>query len=167
MRTALLTSGSFCWTYQPQAVPSQCLVVQSSLEHGTCRTKAENGLVHEEAENFSGILKRRSVLLSAGVSLFSSAVLGFPREGLAVVKQGLLAGRIPGLSEPDEQGWYPSYYTSDSNKQEFKYHKRKIKKDYKIYPLLILTFFLVVIWHCVMCILHKFGNHNYNMQSPQ
>ncbi|KAH0976691.1 hypothetical protein GBA52_026410 [Prunus armeniaca] len=104
MRTALLTSGSFCWTYQPQAVPSQSLVVQSSLEHGTCRTKAENGLVDEEAENFSGILKRRSVL-SAGVSLFSSAVLGFPREGLAVVKQGLLAGRIPGLSEPDEQGW--------------------------------------------------------------
>ncbi|KAJ9564939.1 hypothetical protein OSB04_000905 [Centaurea solstitialis] len=26
-----------------------------------------------------------------------------PREGLAVVKQGLLAGRIPGLSEPNEQ----------------------------------------------------------------
>ncbi|KAK7856497.1 psbp domain-containing protein 4 [Quercus suber] len=49
-------------------------------------------------------MKRRSVLVS-GVSLISSAGLGSPREGLAVVKQGLLAGRIPGLSEPDEQGW--------------------------------------------------------------
>ncbi|KAM1105490.1 hypothetical protein ACFX13_002503 [Malus domestica] len=100
MTTALLTSCRF----------SHGLVVQSSLERGTCRTKAasnstENGLVDGEADKFSGILKRRSVLLSAGVSLLSSQVLGFPREGLAVVKQGLLAGRIPGLSEPDEQGW--------------------------------------------------------------
>ncbi|PNX76556.1 psbP domain-containing protein 4 chloroplastic-like, partial [Trifolium pratense] len=39
----------------------------------------------------------RTVLVS-GVSL-----LGFPGVSLAVVKQGLLAGRIPGLSEPDEQ----------------------------------------------------------------
>ncbi|KAG6405997.1 hypothetical protein SASPL_133593 [Salvia splendens] len=29
----------------------------------------------------------------------------FPDYGLAVVKQGLLAGRIPGLSQPDEQGY--------------------------------------------------------------
>jgi hypothetical protein len=43
-------------------------------------------------------VNRRTVLAS-GVSL-----LGFPGVSLAVVKQGLLAGRIPGLSEPDEQG---------------------------------------------------------------
>lgn len=41
----------------------------------------------------------------SGVSLLSSAALGLQRECLAAVKQGLLAGRIPGLSEPDEQGW--------------------------------------------------------------
>jgi hypothetical protein len=35
----------------------------------------------------------------------STTALAFPREGLAVVKQGLLAGRVPGLSEPDEEGW--------------------------------------------------------------
>ncbi|KAI3896796.1 hypothetical protein MKW98_009649, partial [Papaver atlanticum] len=29
----------------------------------------------------------------------------FPSDGLAVIKQGLLAGRVPGLSDPDEQGW--------------------------------------------------------------
>lgn len=52
-----------------------------------------------------GYVKRRSVLLS-GASLISSTILGFPGDGLAVVKQGLLAGRIPGLSEPDEQGWF-------------------------------------------------------------
>ncbi|XP_050388240.1 psbP domain-containing protein 4, chloroplastic [Argentina anserina] len=109
MRTALFTSCSFAWTYQPKAIPSYNLLVQSSLEHGACSTKSEagsreNGMLNGEAEKVSGILKRRSVVLS-GVSLVSSAVLGFPGDGLAVIKQGLLAGRIPGLSEPDEQGW--------------------------------------------------------------
>lgn len=109
MRTVLFTSCSFSCTYQPQAIPSRSLLVQSSLEHGACRAKSEassreSDAPNGEAEKFSGILKRRSVVLS-GASLVSSAVLGFPGEGLAVVKQGLLAGRIPGLSEPDEQGW--------------------------------------------------------------
>lgn len=55
-------------------------------------------------ETESGGLNRRSAIVS-GVSLLTTASLGFPRDGLAVLKQGLLAGRIPGLSEPDEQGW--------------------------------------------------------------
>ncbi|KAL4565811.1 hypothetical protein LXL04_029917 [Taraxacum kok-saghyz] len=58
----------------------------------------------DSEENGCGVLKRRTAIVS-GASLVSSAILGFPREGLAVVKQGLLAGRIPGLSEPNEQGW--------------------------------------------------------------
>lgn len=45
-------------------------------------------------------------MLVSGASLISSSILGFPGDGFAVVKQGLLAGRIPGLSEPDEQGWF-------------------------------------------------------------
>lgn len=49
------------------------------------------------------VLSRRSVMAS-GFSLVSSTALGFPGEGLAVVKQGLLAGRVPGLSEPDDEG---------------------------------------------------------------
>lgn len=112
MRTALFTSCSFAWTYQPKAIPSHNLLAQSSLENGACSTKSEAssreyGVLNGEAEKVSGILKRRSVVLS-GASLVSSAVLGFPGDGLAVIKQGLLAGRVPGLSEPDEQGWYPS-----------------------------------------------------------
>ncbi|KAI3689457.1 hypothetical protein L2E82_47414 [Cichorium intybus] len=60
---------------------------------------------HEDSEeNGCGVLRRRTAIVS-GASLVSSAILGFPKEGLAVVKQGLLAGRIPGLSEPNEQGW--------------------------------------------------------------
>ncbi|EPS58972.1 hypothetical protein M569_15839, partial [Genlisea aurea] len=35
----------------------------------------------------------------------SCAAIGFGEDAFAVVKQGLLAGRIPGLSEPDRQGW--------------------------------------------------------------
>uniref|UniRef100_A0A0F7GYT7 Photosystem II reaction center PsbP family protein n=1 Tax=Pelargonium hortorum TaxID=4031 RepID=A0A0F7GYT7_PELHO len=53
------------------------------------------------------ILKRRTALVSGLSTLVSSALLlGFSGQaGLAAVKQGLLAGRVPGLSEPDEQGW--------------------------------------------------------------
>ncbi|XP_023753589.1 psbP domain-containing protein 4, chloroplastic isoform X1 [Lactuca sativa] len=54
-------------------------------------------------ENGCEVLRRTAIV--SGASLVSSAILGFPKEGLAVVKQGLLAGRIPGLSEPNEQGW--------------------------------------------------------------
>lgn len=58
---------------------------------------------HDERAEIE-IVGRRSALVS-GISLGSGLMLGFPREGLAVVKQGLLAGRIPGLSDPDENGW--------------------------------------------------------------
>ncbi|CAN7130524.1 unnamed protein product [Brassica rapa subsp. narinosa] len=52
------------------------------------------------------VLSRRSLLATvSGLSLASSTSLAFPGEGLAVVKQGLLAGRVPGLSEPDDEGW--------------------------------------------------------------
>ncbi|CAL5333066.1 unnamed protein product [Camellia sinensis] len=84
------------------------MVAHKSLSGRCSRTKAfvvrENRCVDEEGGDFSGFLKRRQALVS-GAGLISSAVLGFPSQGLAVVKQGLLAGRIPGLSEPDEQGW--------------------------------------------------------------
>ncbi|KAK1406873.1 hypothetical protein QVD17_38481 [Tagetes erecta] len=54
-------------------------------------------------ENVVKVLGRRSAI-AFGVSSSASLLL-FTKEGLAVVKQGLLAGRIPGLSEPNEQGW--------------------------------------------------------------
>lgn len=63
----------------------------------------ENGFIDEDYEKKSGLLRRRAAIIS-GFSLVS-AVLGFAGDGLAV-KQGLLAGRIPGLSEPDEKGWF-------------------------------------------------------------
>lgn len=109
METTMITSCCFpLRNHQQIILPSHHLSIQSSLETETTRTKAtassqEGGHVDEETENFSGLLKRRSALVS-GVSLVSTAVVGFPRDGLAVVKQGLLAGRIPGLSEPDEEG---------------------------------------------------------------
>lgn len=49
-------------------------------------------------------MKRREALVS---EVSSSILMGsFPSDGLAVLKQGLLAGRVPGLSDPDEQGWF-------------------------------------------------------------
>ncbi|CAM9001645.1 unnamed protein product [Rhodiola kirilowii] len=53
-----------------------------------------------------GVVSRRSILVSGSCVISSSAILlGFSGNGFAVIKQGLLAGRVPGLSEPDAQGW--------------------------------------------------------------
>jgi len=60
---------------------------------------SKDGSINEERDKCSSLLVNRRAVLASGVSL-----LGFPGVSLAVVKQGLLAGRIPGLSEPDEQG---------------------------------------------------------------
>ncbi|XVE95625.1 hypothetical protein REPUB_Repub02eG0114300 [Reevesia pubescens] len=100
--------SSFSWKCHQQVATSWSFAY-SSQENGIPKAKAVsatrgNGLVDKEKEESWGIWSRRSILVS-GISLASSAVLGFPGEGLAVVKQGLLAGRVPGLSEPDEQGW--------------------------------------------------------------
>ncbi|XP_020592306.1 psbP domain-containing protein 4, chloroplastic [Phalaenopsis equestris] len=54
-------------------------------------------------EKAFGFVGRRTALFS-GLCLVSGAVLGVSGDGFAV-KQGLLAGRIPGLSDPDERGW--------------------------------------------------------------
>ncbi|KAF3951617.1 hypothetical protein ACB098_12G108800 [Castanea mollissima] len=109
MGTSLFTSCNFSWRYHQQIIPSSHMLTQCSLENGISTTKVipdsgERKVVDGGIEKWTGLMKRRSVLVS-GVSLISSTGLGSPREGLAVVKQGLLAGRIPGLSEPDEQGW--------------------------------------------------------------
>ncbi|KAK9993821.1 hypothetical protein SO802_023524 [Lithocarpus litseifolius] len=109
MGTTLFTSWSFSWRYHQQIIPSSHMLTQCSLGNGISTEKVisdsgDSKVVDGGIEKWSGLMKRRSVLVS-GVSLISSTGLGSPREGLAVVKQGLLAGRIPGLSEPDEQGW--------------------------------------------------------------
>lgn len=90
MGTTLFTSCSFScsWRYYPQT--------ERRLSRFKSSVACSRG---------SELSKRRSVLVS-GASLISSSILGFPGDGFAVVKQGLLAGRIPGLSEPDEQGWF-------------------------------------------------------------
>lgn len=120
--TSSFTSCCSLWAYRRHSIPSysnrHVVVAYSLSQRFPQTTKAsasastsalrENGHVDEEGRNSDGFdLKRRqlALLLVSGVSLISSsAILGFPEEGLAVVKQGLLAGRIPGLSEPDEQG---------------------------------------------------------------
>ncbi|EEF36252.1 psbP domain-containing protein 4, chloroplastic isoform X2 [Ricinus communis] len=103
MGTTIFTSCSFPWKYHhQQMVPSSHLLGHSSQETGVSRIRAT--IEPREFEKPIGLLKRRSALVS-GISLASSTILGFPGDGLAAVKQGLLAGRIPGLSEPDEQGW--------------------------------------------------------------
>ncbi|XP_050238079.1 psbP domain-containing protein 4, chloroplastic isoform X1 [Mercurialis annua] len=92
MGTSLFTSCSFSWRYHHhQIVPCGNSVAKASAE-------AE---ARENEKLLSGFWTRRTVL-GTGISLVSSS---FPGEGLAIIKQGPLAGRIPGLSETDEQGF--------------------------------------------------------------
>ncbi|KAL2503662.1 PsbP domain-containing protein 4 [Abeliophyllum distichum] len=77
-------------------------MVQSAPKKGLSSRK--NIYADEVSEEPLGLINRRAAIVS-GVSLLSSVAFGFPGEVLALVKQGPLAGRIPGLSEPDEQGW--------------------------------------------------------------
>ncbi|KAK6131070.1 hypothetical protein DH2020_035188 [Rehmannia glutinosa] len=102
MGTIVQSISCLSWkNYQP-LVSSQNVIAQ---EKGQSRIRAaENLCATVKTDKFSGLINRRAAIAS-GVALVSSTVFGFPREGLAVVKQGLLAGRVPGLSEPDEQGW--------------------------------------------------------------
>ncbi|KAK6939984.1 PsbP, C-terminal [Dillenia turbinata] len=65
----------------------------------------ENDDAVEESEKITRFLNRRAAIASSGFCLISSGILGFPTDGLAEIKQGPLPGRIPGLSEPDDQGW--------------------------------------------------------------
>ncbi|CAN8234294.1 unnamed protein product [Cochlearia groenlandica] len=68
-------------------------------------TPKSNPKGESEDELCVRVLSRRSVMASSVLSLVSTTALVFPGDGLAVVKQGLLAGRVPGLSEPDDEGW--------------------------------------------------------------
>lgn len=99
MASALSTTSVLCWR-NPQHMH---IISPSSqtLQNGTLRTVAASASkdISIESDKCSSLLVNRRTILASGVSLLS-----FPGESLAVVKQGLLAGRIPGLSEPDEQG---------------------------------------------------------------
>lgn len=56
---------------------------------------------HEEEERQGVALVGRRHALASAAAACGVSVFGFAGDGLAV-KQGLLAGRIPGLSDPDE-----------------------------------------------------------------
>ncbi|KAI9077568.1 hypothetical protein K1719_040500 [Acacia pycnantha] len=107
MATALFINCGFSWSSSKHMPthPSSHSVCCSSPENEALRTRAASGskgadFVNGESEKRSTLMLNRRTTLASAVS-----VLGFPRDSLAAVKQGLLAGRIPGLSEPDEQGW--------------------------------------------------------------
>ncbi|KAH6780287.1 thylakoid lumenal protein photosystem II reaction center PsbP family [Perilla frutescens var. hirtella] len=103
MGTIIQSISSLSWKNCQQLHPSQNVIAQEKV-HSRTRAAAENQSPAVQDLEFRGLINRRAAIAS-GIALASSAAFGFPRDGLAVVKQGLLAGRIPGLSEPDEQGW--------------------------------------------------------------
>lgn len=110
MGTFVYSSSCLSWknNLSRQVNPPPHVVPRGVPEKGCSRIKAaacskEDVRTNRDCEKSAGSLNRRSAIVS-GASLMSSVLLGFPGEGSAVVKQGLLAGRVPGLSEPDEEG---------------------------------------------------------------
>ncbi|KAF8726368.1 hypothetical protein HU200_019830 [Digitaria exilis] len=67
-----------------------------------CSNEPALSVSHEEEG--SEMVGRRRALVSATAAACGASVLGFAGHGMAAT-QGLLAGRIPGLSDPDENGW--------------------------------------------------------------
>ncbi|KAL8459358.1 hypothetical protein ACS0TY_036735 [Phlomoides rotata] len=84
--------------------PSQNVISQEKTQSRTRTAAISTENLSTKGEETAGMISRRKAIAS-GVALVSSAAFGFPGDGIAVVKQGLLAGRVPGLSEPNEQGW--------------------------------------------------------------
>ncbi|EYU23837.1 hypothetical protein ABFS82_14G307700 [Erythranthe guttata] len=99
MGTAVQCISRLSWKNNHPHFQSHVLVSQPASD------KVQSRIIRAAAIAKDDEMNRRAVIAS-GVALLSSAAgFGFPGNGLAVIKQGLLAGRIPGLSEPDEQGW--------------------------------------------------------------
>uniref|UniRef100_A0A0F7CYN5 Photosystem II reaction center PsbP family protein n=1 Tax=Monsonia emarginata TaxID=28966 RepID=A0A0F7CYN5_9ROSI len=104
------TTTIYGWCSSSSSFSHQKMKIGSQIENGFSRSKSKSRTRVACSKAGDGgeervCLKRRTAVVS-GISLISSAVWGFSGgEGVAVVTQGLLAGRIPGLSEPDEQGW--------------------------------------------------------------
>jgi hypothetical protein len=100
MATSLSTTTLLSYRRNPQHMYIQPCSVKNEVSRTVHASVSKDSLsINEESDKCSSLLVNRRAVLASGVSL-----LGFPGVSLAVVKQGLLAGRIPGLSEPDEQG---------------------------------------------------------------
>ena len=101
-----ICSSSSCFAWKTNRQKSLLTNCQKSLCVHSSLGSAETSIDDSTEKLDSGLLKRRSLILQSGVVplLSSLAAFEFPAPGLAVVKQGLLAGRVPGLSEPDEEG---------------------------------------------------------------
>lgn len=106
---SVICSNYSCFPWKTKATIHKQNLLHPSGELGLSRTTVTAQYDHgeersssETAKKLSG-LNRRSLLLSGVPVISTLSALALPEQGMAVVKQGLLAGRIPGLSEPDEQ----------------------------------------------------------------
>jgi hypothetical protein len=91
--TVLLSPSSSLFLAKPSAV------AKGRAAAVTCFSGPSLSVGREDQEGVAVVVGRRALASAAAVA----SVLGFAGRGLAA-NQGLLAGRVPGLSEPDENG---------------------------------------------------------------
>jgi len=103
--TVLFSPSSALFLFLTKASP----LVKGRAAAVRCSTGPAMSASHEEGE-MEGLpmVGRRRALVSA---VCGASVLGFAGHGLAAT-QGLLAGRIPGLSDPDENGKFFNLFSS-------------------------------------------------------
>lgn len=89
--TVLLSPSSSLFLAKPSAV------AKGRAAAVTCFSGPSLSVGREDQEGVAVVVGRRALASAAAVA----SVLGFAGRGLAA-NQGLLAGRVPGLSEPDE-----------------------------------------------------------------
>lgn len=94
--TVLLSPSSSLFLAKPSAVAKG----RAAGAAVTCFSGPSLSVGREDQEGVAVVVGRRALASAAAVA----SVLGFAGRGLAA-NQGLLAGRVPGLSEPDENGW--------------------------------------------------------------
>ncbi|KAJ4751772.1 Photosystem II reaction center PsbP family protein [Rhynchospora pubera] len=99
MNTALVSSPCFCFKESKRLEQIRGFKRTELCARAEKRNNGSN-IVGEEDKK----IRRRNALISGFLMASSLSLLGCTGEALAV-KQGLLAGRIPGLSDPDERGF--------------------------------------------------------------
>lgn len=103
MNTALASSPCFCFGERESKRLEQVIRGFRRAEVYARAEKRNSGSKIVEVEEEEKRMGRRNAIIS-GFSMVSSwLALDYTAEAMAV-KQGLLAGRIPGLSDPDEKG---------------------------------------------------------------
>ena len=107
------SESTFVTGRKVDCVSNHCCTVRSALSvsvrarHAAEETESTDSVAKQSQggeERVGAVVNRRGALVGLTVSAASLAALALSPENAAAVQQNQLAGRVPGLSEPDANG---------------------------------------------------------------